>query len=260
MFTWLERIAARSLRPCATDTAMQCYGVSQAYYQAIIANTDAWMRGEISRQERDRRDLSADEREREKSMGTSFPDREISDMLRRRGETDPDARRYLALLVACQEVCAESGGIIDALSAAKDPLAVPAQFLDAALRDLIPATYRACADDPDDVQCLQAYLPQEEEHAMRYRDPLGLPLRWQDEQSGRLVEVVHAYFERKPLTASQIALIRTYLRYFIHAPCWNLGGPQETVACLKLAIRAITTQTELDDWIQQCLSIGIDPL
>ncbi len=80
-------------------------------------------------------------------MGTSFPDREIVDLLRRRGEADPAAQRYLALLFACQEVCAASGGIIDALRVAKDPLAVPTQFLDAALRDLIPATVKACVDD-----------------------------------------------------------------------------------------------------------------
>ncbi|MBA2287532.1 MAG: hypothetical protein H0W02_18820 [Ktedonobacteraceae bacterium] len=64
-----------------------------------------------------------------------------------------------------------------------------------------------------------------------YRD--DMPPSWQDEQSGRLVEAVSAYLERKPLTAEQFALIRMYLVYSIHAPCWNRGGPQETVNCLK---------------------------
>ncbi|MBA2287528.1 MAG: hypothetical protein H0W02_18800 [Ktedonobacteraceae bacterium] len=51
MFTWLKRIAERSVRRRAEDAPMQRYRVSRAYVQAVIENTDAWMCGEISREE-----------------------------------------------------------------------------------------------------------------------------------------------------------------------------------------------------------------
>src|SRR5256885_9967325 len=51
-----------------------------------------------------------------------------------------------------------------------------------------------------------------------YREPFGLPFRWQDEQS-TLPEAVKAYFNRQA-TEEQIRLVTQYLEYYISAPCW----------------------------------------
>ena len=58
-----------------------------------------------------------------------------------------------------------------------------------------------------------------------YRQPLGLPLRWLDEQSGILPAAVTSYFEhaldeKKPFTETQLNLVIQYCRYYINAPCW----------------------------------------
>jgi len=94
-----------------------------------------------------------------------------------------------------------------------------------------------------------------------YRPPLGLPLRWQDEQSGELPAAIMAYFHHKeqPMLRLQIKLVLDYLRYYIHAPCWMYDPPEE-LAELRSRVETLSTEEEIDAWIQDCLEIGIDPL
>jgi len=98
-----------------------------------------------------------------------------------------------------------------------------------------------------------------------YRPPYGLPLRWQDEQSGELVAAVLAYFEKKPLTNRQFALLRAYVIHYICAPCWDMGcdGDEEGIRylmSLREGANKLAKQEEILPWIEQCLDVGIDPL
>lgn len=101
-----------------------------------------------------------------------------------------------------------------------------------------------------------------------YNDPygLGLPLRWQDETSGELVAAVLAYFEKKPLTERQFALVRAYVIHYINAPCWAEQGCQgdpeclEELAGLREGANKLQKQDEILPWIYECLDVGIDPL
>ena len=97
-----------------------------------------------------------------------------------------------------------------------------------------------------------------------YRPPLGLPLRWQDEQSGLLPTAVWAYYNHvaRPAThpeptRDQMSLVLEYVRYYIEAPCWQ-GA--DGLADLRTAAAVMKSAEDLDRWIWMCLEIGIDPL
>lgn len=93
-----------------------------------------------------------------------------------------------------------------------------------------------------------------------YIPPFGLPLRWQDEQSGRLVAAVTAYFERKltnEQTNEQIALVADYCRYYASAPCWE--DPQGAIAALAERAPLLKSMTDIDDWLEAALHEAIDP-
>ena len=95
-----------------------------------------------------------------------------------------------------------------------------------------------------------------------YREPFGLPLRWQDEQSV-LPSAVTAYSNNKA-SDDQIKLVRQYLEYYIKAPCWsaNIATDEDKENFKKLIERVETLKTtqEILDWIYECLDWGIDPL
>jgi len=104
-----------------------------------------------------------------------------------------------------------------------------------------------------------------------YRPPFGLPLRWQDDESGVLPSAVRAYIDDRlggcKATPEQIELVRDYLQHFICAPCWNESArnDEELAATLiKLRIdvvkKHVSTADEIYAWIHRCLDIGIDPL
>lgn len=97
-----------------------------------------------------------------------------------------------------------------------------------------------------------------------YRPPLGLPAYWGDDVSGTLPAVVMAYHalalsEGPPLNPAQLDLLRSYLAYFINAPCWRDGDSGE-IARLRRNIAQAQTVEAIDYWIDACLGLGLDPL
>lgn len=114
-----------------------------------------------------------------------------------------------------------------------------------------------------------------------YRPPLGLPLRWQDDQTGEVPAAVNAFFDyrigisqgppKPPPTADQFALLIDWLIHFICAPCWSdnarrsvAEGDEESAnelirLRLDLVEGRVKTPDELHDWVMRCLRLGIDP-
>lgn len=96
-----------------------------------------------------------------------------------------------------------------------------------------------------------------------YRAPLGLPLRWQDEQSGRLPEAVKAFFGYRA-SEEQLKLVIAYCQYYIKAPCWASNAFEDeaksALAQLRESAEALKDADGILDWIYECLKIGIDPL
>lgn len=94
-----------------------------------------------------------------------------------------------------------------------------------------------------------------------YRPPLGLPLNWKDETSGELPSAVFKYFSSEHLFESEISLIVEYCQHYINAPCWDAtGGFPTELAALRLSATTISTVGDINQWINACLEIAIDPL
>ena len=97
-----------------------------------------------------------------------------------------------------------------------------------------------------------------------YHSSLGLPLRWQDEQSMRLPNAVLAYLENRtqgtPIRQDEVELLRDYLQYYIAAPCWSIEGMEEEMARLRERVATLASAEEIEAWICECLNVGMDPL
>lgn len=118
-----------------------------------------------------------------------------------------------------------------------------------------------------------------------YREPLGLPLRWQDDVSGELPAAVRAFTDYQcwvlapelrlppvpPPTPDQWTLLVDWLIHFICAPCWSENARRSVEAGdedlanqliqlrLDLVEDRVTTPAELDAWLSRCVDLGIDP-
>ena len=78
---------------------------------------------------------------------------------------------------------------------------------------------------------------------------------WTDETSGVLRPAVKAYLNHEPMSGEQIAALRAYLRQWIAAP-WAPGSRIE-----RLRAKVDCLQREaIDDWLDDALVEGIDPL
>ncbi len=93
-----------------------------------------------------------------------------------------------------------------------------------------------------------------------YCPPLGLPLNWRNETSGELPRVVFKFFSSQCLATNEIALVAEYCRHYINAPCWDATGefPDE-LAALRQSADSISSVRDINQWINACLEIAIDP-
>ncbi|MEH2154772.1 hypothetical protein [Nostoc sp.] len=93
-----------------------------------------------------------------------------------------------------------------------------------------------------------------------YRPPIGLPLDWKYETSGELPHAVFKFFSSQFLSKSEISLIAEYCQHYINAPCWDAtGGFPNELAALRQSANSLSTVSEINQWIDGCLQIAIDP-
>ena len=96
----------------------------------------------------------------------------------------------------------------------------------------------------------------------------GLPLNWRDEVTGELPAAINAYLDNridgKPITDRQIALVRSYMVHYVHAPCWNHMNQDEEfgrdLAKLRAESARLKSPDDIGRWIRRCLDVGMDPL
>jgi hypothetical protein len=104
-----------------------------------------------------------------------------------------------------------------------------------------------------------------------YREPMGLPLYWQNEATGVLQAAIRAYLdnrvESKPIPAEQFELVRAYMEYVVNAPCWGRNTmigldhkAAEILDGLKRDVIELKNPDDIAGWIHRCMEIGIDPL
>jgi hypothetical protein len=86
------------------------------------------------------------------------------------------------------------------------------------------------------------------------------PMYWMYEMSGVLVPAVEAYFNRESMTTMQVAAMRAYLRQWIMSPVWEANTPETELAALRANINCIHGRNDIDQWLEDALTLGIDPL
>ncbi|OYD90591.1 hypothetical protein CDG76_30675 [Nostoc sp. 'Peltigera membranacea cyanobiont' 210A] len=93
-----------------------------------------------------------------------------------------------------------------------------------------------------------------------YRPPMGFPLNWKDETSGELPHAVFRFFGSHQLSPEEISLIAEYCQHYINAPCWDAtGGFPAELASLRQSANSISSVSGINQWIDGCLQIAIDP-
>jgi hypothetical protein len=97
--------------------------------------------------------------------------------------------------------------------------------------------------------------------ARAYRPPFGVPIRWNNEQSGELKRAVGAYLCKTDMTARQLAVMREYLDYYISAPCWDdPSGFDVELRSLRSKVKILSCRIAIERWIKEALEIALDPL
>jgi hypothetical protein len=85
------------------------------------------------------------------------------------------------------------------------------------------------------------------------------------ETSGVLRPVIEAYLRGEPMTQPQIAVMRAYLRQWVCAPMWNTNphaGREEHawLARMRARIDDLTSRKAINDWLEDAVDGGLDPL
>lgn len=99
-----------------------------------------------------------------------------------------------------------------------------------------------------------------------YVPPLATPLYWMYEGGDIIKPSVMAFLgvtNGGTITPQQVQIVRAYLDYVIHAPCWECQGKSDKLTKVREEIKKLKSNTEalpLIKWVSSCLAIGIDPL
>jgi hypothetical protein len=98
----------------------------------------------------------------------------------------------------------------------------------------------------------------------KYIPPLGLPLHWRNEQSGRLKAAILAFWNYRvnsctPPNEEQIFLIKCYLEHFIMAPCWQHDSDGILIS-LRSTVTDLNDLDRIYEWLKVAMKIALDPL
>ena len=79
---------------------------------------------------------------------------------------------------------------------------------------------------------------------------------WMYDTSGVLRSAVRAYLKGKPMTAKDIAAMRTYLRVWIFAPEFDGEG----VEALRQTVDRLASREAIEDWLAMARQEWVSPL
>jgi hypothetical protein len=82
---------------------------------------------------------------------------------------------------------------------------------------------------------------------------------WMNETSGELRPAVMAYLHHDPLSDADISAMRAYLRQWVSVEgSWMYGDP--AVEPLRAKIDRLTSIEAINEWMNEAIELGIDPL
>jgi hypothetical protein len=99
-----------------------------------------------------------------------------------------------------------------------------------------------------------------------YLPPLGLPLYWRNEVTGKLPDAVNAYLDTRleenapSLTSEQLILLKAYFAHYINAPCWDESGFETELKTLRKSVQTLISADDLAVFIHSAQQMGLDPL
>ena len=79
---------------------------------------------------------------------------------------------------------------------------------------------------------------------------------WMYDTSGVLRPAVRAYLKGKPMTAKDIAAVRTYLRVWIFAPEFDGEG----IEALRHTVDELASREAIEDWLATAREEWVSPL
>lgn len=91
------------------------------------------------------------------------------------------------------------------------------------------------------------------------------PHYWQWETSGVLRPAVERFIKHEPLSEQDIATMRAYLRQWVSATAWDANPhasdeDRQHLAELRARVHGLTSRKALDDFINDLIEEGLDPL
>jgi hypothetical protein len=82
------------------------------------------------------------------------------------------------------------------------------------------------------------------------------PKYWRYETGGQLVPAVEKYLRGEALSVREVRWIAAYLRQWIASPVWGADG----IARLRTSVERIQSRSDITNWLDAALALGIDPL
>lgn len=95
--------------------------------------------------------------------------------------------------------------------------------------------------------------------------PEFFPGYWINETSGVLRPAVEAYLAGDPLSDVEIAALRAYFRQWITSSVWDANPYVDVdttawLAGLRAGIDGLTSRKAIEDWLDEAVAGGMDPL
>lgn len=91
------------------------------------------------------------------------------------------------------------------------------------------------------------------------------PPYWKNETSGKLKNAILALMDTWTdkhylLSPQELETLKDYLTLWIDYPEWDRSGQEQQFELLSSQLKSVTSTEQLNQWLDDALHIGIDPL
>lgn len=88
---------------------------------------------------------------------------------------------------------------------------------------------------------------------------------WKNETSGKLKNAILALMDtwtdkHYSLSPQELEMLKTYFALWIDYPSWDRTGQEQQFEALSSQLKSVTSTQQLNQWLEDAMDIGIDPL